>query len=359
MCTIRPATEADNGQLLELTRQTPMPGTIGLRIDREPDFFRLLALRGEGYVYVAETGGRLLGCIAVSRRQVRAAGDTRTLWYVGDLKVHPDHRGRGIAAEVVREAFDFIVSEGVDLLLCVVSAGNRRVVSFLEGRYQIPPFQRVASLKVLQVLASRTRATGPYRVREARPEDAPALAALHRESARGYELAPEISARDWQELSETNPAVCRVLVAEEAGTVQAAACLFDGQWAKQHVVVSMPRSLSLAAGLLRPLGAISPAFRLPRKGETISMLFLRHLAAREGHTAGLRALVQASRRHAHGLGYPVVVYGLHGRDPHWAAFRGLPRFAMGSELYLTSVQGNPHLVREVARGVPFEDYAVA
>ena len=41
---IRDATPKDSGKLLELTALTPMKGTIGLRIDRQPDFFSLLRL---------------------------------------------------------------------------------------------------------------------------------------------------------------------------------------------------------------------------------------------------------------------------------------------------------------------------
>ena len=43
---IREAVETDNEALLALTRATPMDGTISLRIDRDPDFFALLRLRG-------------------------------------------------------------------------------------------------------------------------------------------------------------------------------------------------------------------------------------------------------------------------------------------------------------------------
>jgi hypothetical protein len=177
--------------------------------------------------------------------------------------------------------------------------------------------------------------------------------------ARRYQLAPELTTGEWEDLIGMDPTVCQVLLAEADGVVHAATCLLDGQWAKQHVVVSLPRSISLVAGLLRPLGALSPAFRLPKAGETISMLFLRHPVVRDRQVAGLRALVQVSRRKAHEMGYPVVVYGLHPDDPHWAAFQGMPRFTMGSDLFLTSVQGNPELLEAVAEGIPVEDYAVA
>ena len=61
---IRQASEADNEGLLKLTRITPMAGAISLRIDREPDFFALLRLRGRNKVFVATRGQEVVGCIS-------------------------------------------------------------------------------------------------------------------------------------------------------------------------------------------------------------------------------------------------------------------------------------------------------
>jgi hypothetical protein len=90
----------------------------------------------------------------------------------------------------------------------------------------------------------------------------------------------------------------------------------------------------------------------------VPLLALRHLATRGEQLGALRALVQEARRRAHDGGFPFVIYGVHERDPLGKAFRGLPHFTMGSEVFLTSLQGNPDLVEEVARGVPVEDYAL-
>ena len=90
----------------------------------------------------------------------------------------------------------------------------------------------------------------------------------------------------------------------------------------------------------------------------MALLALRHVAARDGDTGALRGVVQEARRRAHAGGYPFVVAGVHVKDPFSRAFRGLPHFTMGSELFLTSLKGNAELVEDVARGVPVEDYAV-
>jgi ribosomal protein S18 acetylase RimI-like enzyme len=358
MPELRAAHTADNGQLLALTRATSMPGVIGLRIDREPDFFRLLSLRGQGTVFVHEEGGDIQGCLSVSHRPVWAAGGRRTLWYVGDLKVHPDCREEGVGAALAVSAFNHLLEQGADLLACVVARGNRRVLTFLEGRFQIPSFRSLGKLSVLMTLSSRRGPGGRFLVREGTWADASELADIFRESSRDFELAPALEEEDWREAIGGDPALCQVLVVAEKGRIQATGWLFDVQWAKQHVVISLPGGLSALAAPLRPLGGLSPAFRIPREGDTVSLLCLRHLAVRGGNMGALGALVQEARRRAHAGGFPFVIYGLHERDPFRRAFRGLPHFTMGSEVLLASLQGNPDLVDEVALGVPVEDYAL-
>jgi ribosomal protein S18 acetylase RimI-like enzyme len=358
MPEIRTANSADNDQLLALARATPMPGVIGLRIDRDPDFFRLLSLRGEGTVLVRETDGEIQGCISLSHRCAWAAGAERELWYVGDMKVRPEAREKGVGASLAVGAFEYLLARGADLLACVVARGNRRALSFLEGKHQIPPFRSLGSLSVLLVLASRRRPGGRYTIREGTLADAPELAEIYRKTSRRFELAPVLEEDDWRRAVEEDSALCQVLVVAREGRVEAAGWLFDVQWAKQHVVISLPPGLSVGTALLRPLGGLSPAFRLPGEGEPVPLLCLRHVASRENDMGALGALIQESRGRAHTGGFPFVLWGLHERDPFRGACRLLPRFSVGSELFLTSLQGNGALVEEVARGVPVEDYAL-
>jgi ribosomal protein S18 acetylase RimI-like enzyme len=358
MLDVRAASRADNDQLLSLTRATPMPGVIGLRIDREPDFFRLLSLRGEGTVLVQEAGGEIRGCISLSKREVWAAGAQRTLWYVGDMKVRPDCRKKGVGVALAVGALRNLMDEGADLLACVVAQGNRRVLTFLEGRFQIPPFTSLGRLSVLMMLTSRRSPGTDFVVRDAAASDSPRLAEIYRESSRRFQLSPVLEEEDWRRAVEEDPARCQVLVAERDGQVMAAGWLFDVQSAKQHVVVSMSKALSAVTAPLRLFGGLSPAFRIPREGEMVPLLALRHLATRGERLGALRAMVQEARRRALAGGFPFVIYGVHERDPLRRAFRGLPHFTMGSEVFLTSLQGNPDLVEEVALGIPVEDYAL-
>ncbi len=66
MITFRLATKEDNEQLIELTAATGMMGETALRIDRNPDFFKLLEKRGESRVFLALDENKVIGSLCDS-----------------------------------------------------------------------------------------------------------------------------------------------------------------------------------------------------------------------------------------------------------------------------------------------------
>src|ERR1700730_7829371 len=78
-----------------------MTGTIALRIDRDPDFFALLRMRGKSIVYVAVRGREVIGCISSALRTAYVSGVPETTAYVGDMKVHPRFSGSRITLPLI------------------------------------------------------------------------------------------------------------------------------------------------------------------------------------------------------------------------------------------------------------------
>jgi len=71
----REANPNDNEGLLKLTRECPMDGEISLIIDRQPDFFKLLKLKGVFKTFVAEDSDQLIGSISIVSEEVRIRGE--------------------------------------------------------------------------------------------------------------------------------------------------------------------------------------------------------------------------------------------------------------------------------------------
>lgn len=99
---IRNATVHDNDKLIELTSLTPMAGAISLRIDRKPDFFLLLKKRGEYKVIVAEKRHKIIGSISCSTQPTIVCNKEHLVYYIRDLKVHPDFTGTRLAYRLVK-----------------------------------------------------------------------------------------------------------------------------------------------------------------------------------------------------------------------------------------------------------------
>src|SRR5712675_1161982 len=90
---IREASTDDNKQLLSLTSQNAMEGTISLRIDRNPDFFSLLRERGSSITYVAEHNHKIIGCFSCSESRVYINRVPTRIHYLSDLKVDGNRQG--------------------------------------------------------------------------------------------------------------------------------------------------------------------------------------------------------------------------------------------------------------------------
>jgi hypothetical protein len=88
--TVTLASEADDAELRQLLRETPMGGRIGLSLEREPGFFAAARREAERHATVlardAETG-RLLGMGSRSVRRLWVNGEPRLVGYLGQLRI--------------------------------------------------------------------------------------------------------------------------------------------------------------------------------------------------------------------------------------------------------------------------------
>lgn len=79
-------------------------------------------------IYVAREEGLVLGFISLHHMN-----KTKSCWSVDNLVVHPDHRGRGIAHELLRYAFALFGSQGVAHFVAEVPARSDAALSLFAG----------------------------------------------------------------------------------------------------------------------------------------------------------------------------------------------------------------------------------
>jgi len=351
---IREAVAADNPALLALTRATPMDGGISIRIDRDPDFFALLRLRGTGKVFVALRGNEVVGCISAAMHTGYVSGLAETVAYVGDLKVDPRFRGTATGLRLIQALQAFLESIGVDLCFSVVADGNRRVMPFFEGRMGTPRWVQLGRFLVDELLPSPFQgSTGAYSIRAATPEDVPVITTLLDRFHRARQFAPRLCEGEMAGVVEAG----LVLVARFGGAVVATLSLRDLGEVKRNVLLGAPGYVRAGLALLRVATAPLGGFSTPRIGDSLRLLSVRHLACDDEHRAAARALLAWARAEAYRRRFLFLVVGLHERDPLRTMLRGIPRFTFTSLALVTSLE-NPGRLETLKSGIPFEDFAL-
>lgn len=357
---IREATEADNQSLLALTRSTPMAGTIPLRIDRDPEFFALLRLRGEGKVFIAVRGHEVIGCISAALRTAYISGVPETVAYVGDMKVHPRFSGTRIALRLIQALEAHLRSLGIDLCFSVVANGNLRAMPLFEGRLGIPRWAHLGRFLVDELIPSPLLARSrKYSIEAAEASDLPAITTLLDRFHRSRQFAPQLSPDDVATAisSSREEPFSRIFVARLAGNVVATLSLHDTCEVKRNVLLNAPVPLRCALALLRIAAAPFPGFSVPRIGNPIRVLYIRSIACEEEHWHALRALVAMARAKAFRRRFTFLVIGLHEGDPLRSIVRGIPRFTFFS-LALAASLTNPGRLESLMSGIPYEDFAL-
>jgi ribosomal protein S18 acetylase RimI-like enzyme len=355
---IRQAVASDNEALLQLTRMTPMQGTIALRIDRDPDFFALPRARGEAIVFVATCGERVVGCMSAAIHTAYISGVPERIAHATDLKVHRDFSGRQLGARLIRQIETYVSSRGVDLSFNLVADGNQRVMHLTHGRHGTPVPVMLGKFFVDQLIASPFRMGGKrYRVEVAAAKDLPEIAAMLDRNNRDRSFAPLISVADLECIAATSPRFRRMLLVRDSGRVIATLTIEDTQDLRQNVLIGLPWSLHLALGVLRLLALPVPGLRIPRLGEPLAILYVRWMACAEGHESALRQLLSEARVEAFRRKFIFVSVGLHERDPLRSVVSGIPRLTFTSRAMATSFI-QPGRVQGLVNQIPYEDFAL-
>lgn len=127
-------------------------------------------------VYVAKEDGVVLGLVSL-----RALGKSRACWRIDHLVVHPSHRGRGIAQELLRFVFALFGSQGVSHFIADVSDQNSAALNLMGNC----GFRRCAKVTQYQVPVDHQEsvlADDSSYFRLALPEDKQRLYQLHQDA---------------------------------------------------------------------------------------------------------------------------------------------------------------------------------
>jgi N-acetylglutamate synthase-like GNAT family acetyltransferase len=349
MVNIREALSSDNAGLLVLTSLTPMRGRISLRIDRNPDFFRLLQKRGHSKVFIAENKGVIVGCFSASAVETTVNGNREKVFYLADLKVHPSYEGSTLTARLLKKMADYIHTIDTDLLFCTAASGNTKVMPLLTGRAGFPVFRYAGSFRVFQLIPLRKDVkSGKFTVTETKINSE--IIGLFNQFFSRYRFSPF-----WSEESLEG---AQTIVAIHEQGIRAAISLLDTGSLKQNNLSGLPFLLNLILLLIKAINKIVHLVNLPEPGKPLKMLYIKAFAYRDGYKDALDLLVRHARKLAFLGGYCFLTIGIHEKDSCSAFFKKYPHFTFRSLGFLSGIRGDNEKIDRIIDGVPFEDYSL-
>ncbi|MEW6688774.1 MAG: hypothetical protein AB1452_06735 [Pseudomonadota bacterium] len=291
-----------NGELLALAAAVQTGGD-SFRVLRDPDFFALSRDFGEASYWGAFAGGRLVGCVGLTRQKRFLGASARDAYYQHDLRVHPAHR-------------NWTVLHG---LLCRIYDDNPApwlFTTILDGNENSPKFARAMQRFLGARPIGRTVHAGvplfvPWRRAASRVVglDPDRAWAAYVSLARTMDFAPADEARFRKPDG--------VFLGLRAAGRIAAVCKLVDQSASRRIVAV--RSAGPASRLLSLLCRLRGRAALPRPGQALRHAYLAYCAGEPGLGYRAEFLAYLSRSREHDFSYAFL--GLPERE---AAFRRGP-----------------------------------
>lgn len=346
MLRIRKAIEQDNEGLIALTRLTPMKGLISIRIDRKPDFFRLLQQRGDNnIVFIAENeAAKIVGSFAATRQLFDIGGQTTPVYYLCDLKIHPQYQSSTLAFRLVHCMYEWLQQNDADLLFCTAASGNTPVTSFFNGRAGIPAFSNCGRFDIYQLLPKHFKGAAQSNPCLATDE----LRRFYNHFYSSYFFHPPV-----------NQVELCVNFTEEYHGITAAVSLYDPVLLKQNVVINYPFSTAMLLQALKTAKHFFELPAIPQKGETLRILYVRYLAYANGFQQQVAGLLRKARQFAFQNNYHFLSVAVHERDEVLQKLIApYKQFTFRSNAFVCSLKNNAELVAGISTQSIFEDYAL-
>jgi GNAT superfamily N-acetyltransferase len=278
---VRWATREDDAALRRICARTPIHGPLSYCLEREPDFFALTRLQGDhgGRVAVIDAGGEIAAMAMVATFRAWVGGAEQRCAYVGDLKVAPDHRRKGLSSRVVRFLAQAMQQQDIDRMVFLVLAGNPAadLIDKSHGLFEVRKLRTVRNFLIPFGASMRTQPDAV--IGRASPESSPEMIALWNRVQRGRAFAPVLDEQLLLHWRKGLRSLDDTRVVYRNGRLTGFCAVWDASLIKQIRLLRLSTGLRAATGLFNVLATLRGRPRFPRLGQTLRGLYISHVCA--------------------------------------------------------------------------------
>lgn len=361
------ATEADEAGLRRLLRENPIPGSIALSFEREPNYFAASALEGPFHQTIVAREAETGSVIACGNRAVRPLfvnGAVRDIGYMSQLRVRPDYGqglylARGLAGGFKQYQALHQDGRAPFYLLSVIEANvpaRRLLTSGLAGYPQMRAYTRLFTYAVYPL-----RAKPPLQlprslrlIRGVETYAAQIVECLNRNGAR-KQFAPYWTL---DSLFAFNLKVSDFFLALDGERVVGCLACWDQSAFKQTIVRGYSGALARWRGLVNLASRAGLAPSLPEPNTPLHYCYASHVAIDEDDPLIFAALVRALYNHTVAGRYSYFTLGLAEANPLRARVERYRPIVYISQLYLVTWEAGQTAVAQVDDRLPAPEIAL-
>ncbi len=358
----------DDPSLRRLLRENPMPGSISLSFEREPNYFNASAIEGPFHqtLVARDESGEIIGVGNRSVRPMFVNGAAREIGYMSQLRIHPKYghglylaRGLGVGFKLYR---DLHADGRAPFYLMSIIADNlparRLLTSSLPNYPRATEYTRMFTYAIYPTRRKRDLPL-PRSLRLARGRDTDAnqiVDCLNRNGARKQ------FASFWtcDSLFAMNLSPSDFFLALDGDRVVGCLACWDQTAFKQTVVRGYAERGALARWrkLLNLFSRFGGWPYLPEPNTALRYSYASHLAVDDDDPAIFAALLRAVYNHNLARGFSYFMLGLAESDPLRSIVETYRPLTYVSQIYLVAWEDGYNAVAQVDARPPALEIAL-
>ena len=352
-----------DAELRTLLRQVPVGRGIVVTLEREPSFFEASRIHGDVQVCAGrdQETNRLLGMgtRAISRAFVN--GEEKSLGYLADLRLLPEHRNGMLVARAYRFLRELHQDKRVHLYTTVIFSDNLLALNTIaSGRAGLPRYHDLGVMHYPGINLTRRKPelSGNFQIARGKESQLPEIVdCLNRNGGR-HQFAPVHSVDDfgcegrWVGLRASN-----FLIVTRRDRIVAALAIWDQRSFKQTRVVRYEGLYRWAVPFASALPGIFGMPRFPEPGEVIPYCYFSFLSVDHDDLGVCRGLLRAAYNEGVASGYLYAMISLHERDPLLGVIREYRSTPFAGRLFCVTHPEDQQEFNRLDARVPVADAA--
>ena len=357
------STPADDSELRELLRRSPIPGPISVTFEREPSFYESCRIRGDFFQVGVGRDRRSGKIVGLGTRSVSPAfvnGEATSLGYLADLRLEPPYRGGMLIARGYRFLRHLHGDRRAQLYSTVIFGDNHAALTTIaSGRAGLPRYhdQGIVHCPGINIRGIEPAIDGECEIVRGSEERLPAIVeCLNRNNSR-RQFAPVHTTEMFRNNRWLDFRIEDFHVAVRGGKVVGVVGCWDQSSFKQTRIAAYSGRLRWMVPLANTLLPFTNAPRYPKAGGEVAYFYISFIAVDGDDLQVFRALLRNAYNSAVGGKYMYAILALHERNPLLPALRDYSLTRFDARLFCVSFDDGKDFVPELDGRVPYVEAA--